>query len=343
MSNEHCVGGHRPLHPLLAGLADLVHDHMIDPIRRRARSRTGAREMARLDHHLLRDIGLTRPEIHAAAYGLLIGRRANGSASRDTAADQPVPTSPAKVAALVRDLSDHLLHAPTATEALHAWCAARRLSAGPIIAVKQDPDRRRHADDDVLDELRPERHERIAYRCVRLVRGRVVLSEADNWFIPERLPPDVRSALEATDMPFGAAIARLRPSRRTYFVRFPDLSGQRSRDRWPSRRLVAIDAGSRAQGRGARSRPAAAFGRMRTLLRDAPERRRDALFDCRSTRIGSAGSTAIGAVSRLEGDRKDVQRWFRTGSPGPVRRGSCAVSFSTRACGTSSASGRTTS
>jgi hypothetical protein len=30
--------------------------------------------------------------------------------------------------------------------------------------------------------------------------------------------------LETTDVPFGAAVARLRPSRRTYFVRFPELS-----------------------------------------------------------------------------------------------------------------------
>jgi hypothetical protein len=171
-----------------------------------------------------RDIGLARSEIDAAAYCLLSGERASGSASQDTAGDQPVPAPPAKAAALVRELSDHLLHASTATEALHAWCTAHGLSAGPITAVMQDPDRRRHADDDVLDELRPERHERIAYRCVRLVRGLVVLSEADNWFVPERLPPEVRSALAATDMPFGAAIARLRPSRRTYLVRFPELS-----------------------------------------------------------------------------------------------------------------------
>jgi uncharacterized protein YjiS (DUF1127 family) len=223
MINQWSVGGNRPLSALFIGLAHLVYDHVIDSVRRHARSRAGERDLARLDDHRLRDIGLTRPEIHAAAYGLLSGDRASGSASQDTAGDQPVPTTPAKIAALVRELSDHLLHASTATEALHAWCAARGLSAGPIIAVKQDPDQRRYPDDDMLDELRPERHERIAYRCVRLVRGPVVLSEADNWFIPDRLPPEVRDVLEATDMPFGAAVARLQPSRRTYFVRFAEL------------------------------------------------------------------------------------------------------------------------
>jgi uncharacterized protein YjiS (DUF1127 family) len=224
MISQWGADGNRPLSALFIGLAHLVYDHVLDSVRRQARWRAGEQELARLDDRTLWDIGLTRPEIHAAAYGLLSGGRANGSASQDTAGDQPVPTPPAKVAAHVRELSDHLLHASTATEALHTWCAARGLAAGPITALKQDPDQRRYPDDDMLDELRPERHERIAYRCVRLVRGLVVLSEADNWYIPDRLPPEVRDLLEATDVPFGAAIARLRPSRRTYFVRFAELS-----------------------------------------------------------------------------------------------------------------------
>jgi len=224
MSIQQHLHDNGPLNALLAGLARLVYDHVIDSALRQPCRRPRVQELAQLDDRLLRDIGVTRAEIHAAAYGPLSSDRASGSASQVTAGNQPIPAPPAEAAALVRELSDHLLHASTATEALHAWCAARGLSAGPITAVKQHLDRPRYADDDVLDELRPARHERIAYRCVQLVRGLVVLSEADNWFIPERLPPEVRSALEATDMPFGAAIARLRPSRRTYFVRYPELS-----------------------------------------------------------------------------------------------------------------------
>jgi uncharacterized protein YjiS (DUF1127 family) len=224
MSSRQCAGSNRRPDDFLANLARLVHDHLVDPVRRHSRSRAGERKLAWLDDRMLRDIGLTCSQIHAAVYGLPSGDRAGGSASQDTADDQPVPTTPANVAALVRELSNHILHASTATEALHAWCAARGLSAGPITAVKQDPDQRRHPDDDMLDELRPERHERIAYRCVRLVRGLVILSEADNWFIPGRLPPEVRDLLETTDVPFGAAVARLQPSRRTYFVSYPELS-----------------------------------------------------------------------------------------------------------------------
>jgi uncharacterized protein YjiS (DUF1127 family) len=40
-------------------------------VRRRLRSRAGERALMELDDHALRDIGLTRSKIHAAAYGLL--------------------------------------------------------------------------------------------------------------------------------------------------------------------------------------------------------------------------------------------------------------------------------
>jgi hypothetical protein len=36
---------------------------MTDPMRRRARQRLGAQQLARLDDHLLRDIGLTRSQV----------------------------------------------------------------------------------------------------------------------------------------------------------------------------------------------------------------------------------------------------------------------------------------
>jgi uncharacterized protein YjiS (DUF1127 family) len=44
---------------------------MFDPIRRRIRRRAGEQAMMQLDDHLLRDIGLTRSQVHAAANGVL--------------------------------------------------------------------------------------------------------------------------------------------------------------------------------------------------------------------------------------------------------------------------------
>ena len=69
MSNLQCVSGTRPLTALLSAPVRFVYATMIDPVRRRARRRAGVRELARLDDHLLRDIGLTRAQVHAAAFG----------------------------------------------------------------------------------------------------------------------------------------------------------------------------------------------------------------------------------------------------------------------------------
>jgi uncharacterized protein YjiS (DUF1127 family) len=82
------------LKPLIARLACLVHDRVIDPVWRHARSRAGERSLAQLDDRMLRDIGLTRSQVHAAAYGLLkLGRPApadSTQASSSAAAGTPL-------------------------------------------------------------------------------------------------------------------------------------------------------------------------------------------------------------------------------------------------------------
>jgi len=52
-------------------LGHLVQAGMIDAIRRRIRRHAGEQAMMQLDDHLLRDIGLTRLQVDAAAHGLL--------------------------------------------------------------------------------------------------------------------------------------------------------------------------------------------------------------------------------------------------------------------------------
>jgi uncharacterized protein YjiS (DUF1127 family) len=69
MSDEQRAGDKRLLTALLGGPVRLIHEKVIDPVRRRARRRAGAWELARLDDRLLRDIGLTRSQVHAAAFG----------------------------------------------------------------------------------------------------------------------------------------------------------------------------------------------------------------------------------------------------------------------------------
>ncbi|WP_260927308.1 hypothetical protein [Novosphingobium sp. 9] len=51
--------------------------------------------------------------------------------------------------------------------------------------------------------------QRFGFRHVRLTCGTRVLSEARNWFVPDRLTVDMNHTLTETDIPFGEAVAAL--------------------------------------------------------------------------------------------------------------------------------------
>ena len=125
---------------------------------------------------------------------------------------------------LVGALSALLLASSSATAALWTWCEEHGLAAGEITAVRHSQAGAPYADDDVLDELRPGPGESVQHRRVDLARGGLVLSRADNWYLPDRLPLAMRHTLENTDAPFGKVVAPLRPSRRTFFVEFLSVS-----------------------------------------------------------------------------------------------------------------------
>src|SRR5947209_6431546 len=57
--------------------------------------------------------------------------------------------------------------------------------------------------------------ETIRYRHVRLMCGTHLLSEADNWYRPSQLTPQMNAALDTTDTPFGTAVRPLGFHRKT--------------------------------------------------------------------------------------------------------------------------------
>lgn len=121
---------------------------------------------------------------------------------------------------LRRRLSDRLLASPSATAVLQSWCEEHGIGQGKIAAVHLPLARQPAVADYVLDALMPTRRETITVRCVRLVRGRYCLSEADNWFVPERLTKMMVQTLATTNIPFGRVIERVKPFRRTISIRF---------------------------------------------------------------------------------------------------------------------------
>ncbi len=59
----------------------------------------------------------------------------------------------------------------------------------------------------------------VKYRRVQLICGRHVLSEADNWYRPDRLTPAMNRTLDTTDAPFGKVVRSLHFQRRTQSAR----------------------------------------------------------------------------------------------------------------------------
>ena len=116
--------------------------------------------------------------------------------------------------AILQTLNADLLSHPSATATLEHWCAEHRLAAVPRLSAELVREEKPlpEADRGLL-QLGPS--EAVTYRRVRLTCGDVVLSEADNWYVPSRLTPEMNRLLEQTDTPFGRAVAALHFTRQT--------------------------------------------------------------------------------------------------------------------------------
>lgn len=112
---------------------------------------------------------------------------------------------------------------PSATVALAQWCAARRLASPATIHALADRTARPPAD--VRRALGVSDQEALGYRHVRLACGDVVLSDAQNWFVPARLTPAMNEALATSQTPFGTVVAPLHFTRERLAARRGALPG----------------------------------------------------------------------------------------------------------------------
>jgi hypothetical protein len=117
--------------------------------------------------------------------------------------------------ALLETLNAELLSHDSATLTLERWCADHRLADPARIVAERVKDVDKPATDDVRAALGVKPDEPLGYRRVNLKCGDHVLSEADNWYVPARLRPEMNKALETTDTPFGKAVAALHFRRHT--------------------------------------------------------------------------------------------------------------------------------
>jgi hypothetical protein len=117
--------------------------------------------------------------------------------------------------ALLESLNADLLAHDSATLTIERWCADHRLADPARIVAERVSDATKPASAEVREALDVKPDEPLGYRRVRLKCGDHVLSEADNWYVPARLRPEMNHALETTDTPFGKAVAALHFRRHT--------------------------------------------------------------------------------------------------------------------------------
>ncbi|MBB5047229.1 hypothetical protein HNR60_001981 [Rhodopseudomonas rhenobacensis] len=122
----------------------------------------------------------------------------------------------ASVSAFQQFLQDH----DTATAAIVAWCRRHQPGSGDDLAARVLLDREADPGDyDGLLQL--DAGEPIRCRRVLLTWGNQVVSEAENWYFPRRLPREMQTALTGSE-PFGAVVAGLAPRRTTIAVHTSD-------------------------------------------------------------------------------------------------------------------------
>jgi hypothetical protein len=117
--------------------------------------------------------------------------------------------------ALIESLNADLLAHDSATLTIERWCADHQLADPARIVAERVRGADKPASAEVRLALDVKPDEPLGYRRVRLKCGDHVLSEADNWYVPARLTPEMNHALETTDTPFGKAVAALHFRRHT--------------------------------------------------------------------------------------------------------------------------------
>jgi chorismate-pyruvate lyase len=121
--------------------------------------------------------------------------------------------------AQLQSLNSDLLSRDSATAVLQSLCDHRNADAPRIRA------RRVQAPDDLAAanvarrQLGAAANEAVRHRRVELMCGEVVLSRADNWYLPGRLTAQMNTDLESTERPFGVVIRELNFQRRTLSTR----------------------------------------------------------------------------------------------------------------------------
>lgn len=117
--------------------------------------------------------------------------------------------------AVLQSLNADLLSHDSATLTLERWCDAHKLASPAKITALRVLEGDKVPTPEQRAELGVSATEPVRYRRVKLACGAAVLSEADNWYVPARLTPEMNKQLDNSDTPFGLVVRSLHFQRHT--------------------------------------------------------------------------------------------------------------------------------
>jgi len=142
--------------------------------------------------------------------------------------------------ALLETLNADLLSHDSATLTLERWCGTHHLAPEARIRAELVRGQNKALTPAQRKDLGISATEPVRYRRVRLSCGGQVLSEADNWYVPRLLTPEMNRQLDETDTPFGRVVLSLGFARHTLAA---DLLWHPLKDGWETVPLPADQPG----------------------------------------------------------------------------------------------------
>ena len=154
-----------------------------------------------------------RTFIAAGSLAVMVATATPSVQAREPFADDVA--SRTQALALLETLNADLLSHPSATLTLERWCSDHALAGDAKILARRVKGEDKPLPDDARTTLGIGPAEPVKYRRVQLACGEHVLSEADNWYVPSRLTPEMNQILDSTDQPFGKVVQALHFRRQT--------------------------------------------------------------------------------------------------------------------------------
>jgi hypothetical protein len=124
-----------------------------------------------------------------------------------------------QVLALIQTLNAEALASRSSTLLLEKWCRDHQLADEPKIVADVARGVGKIPTAEQRQRLQVTPQDEVKYRRVQLRCGNRILSEAENWYVPDRLTADMNRLLATTGTPFGKVVQPLEPYRQTFAVK----------------------------------------------------------------------------------------------------------------------------